>query len=156
MNKISGILPSTARVTAVDMKSAQPIRPGQPDFGRPVGRSGEAAKITPKVAGRNPLATHRDVMSIRNKEERHKAIVEEMSNSFFMKNRQSAPAQVVDSDFRATSFQQDVFAPEEGRVPAYQESATPVSLEPMMASSDMTSEEALDLPSVGAQLDVVA
>lgn len=35
MEKISGILPQTARVASVDMKEAAPIRPGTPSFGRP-------------------------------------------------------------------------------------------------------------------------
>lgn len=39
MEKISRILPSNPRVQAVDLKSSAPVRPGTPQFGRPVGIS---------------------------------------------------------------------------------------------------------------------
>jgi hypothetical protein len=37
MEKISGILPASARVKSVDLKNSQPVRPGVPTFGRPEG-----------------------------------------------------------------------------------------------------------------------
>lgn len=37
MDKLSSILPTSPRVQAVDMSDAQPVRPGTPTFGRPVG-----------------------------------------------------------------------------------------------------------------------
>ncbi len=37
MEKLSGILPSSPRVKSVDLKNAQPARPGAPLFGRPNG-----------------------------------------------------------------------------------------------------------------------
>ena len=40
MEKISGIIPSTPRVTTVDLQSsASAARPGSPPFGRPMGTS---------------------------------------------------------------------------------------------------------------------
>ncbi|MFN7262519.1 MAG: hypothetical protein ACK5RO_10955 [Pseudobdellovibrionaceae bacterium] len=37
MEKLSGILPSNARLKSVDTKDSKPVRPGAPDFGRPKG-----------------------------------------------------------------------------------------------------------------------
>ena len=90
MQKISGIIPGNRRVTSVDLNSSNPIRPGQPSFGRPVGRSGQS--VTPGFATKDPLINHKDVMSIRDKGERHQAIVERVSNAFFMKGPKPAAA----------------------------------------------------------------
>ena len=48
MLKISGILSSSPRVSAVDLSSAAPVRPGAPGFGAPKGISslGDAARFT--------------------------------------------------------------------------------------------------------------
>ncbi len=37
MEKISSIIPTNHRVKSVDMEDSQPVRPGAPSFGRPVG-----------------------------------------------------------------------------------------------------------------------
>lgn len=63
MQKISGIIPSSARVSNVDMKEAPPVRPGTPGFGRMEGISSlrdrasgfDAAKADQGRSGR-PLA----------------------------------------------------------------------------------------------------
>jgi hypothetical protein len=39
MEKISRILPPSRRVTATDVESNQPVRPGAPEFGRPSRKS---------------------------------------------------------------------------------------------------------------------
>lgn len=39
MEKISGILPATSRVSTVDLASSGSVRPGAPDYGRPIGSS---------------------------------------------------------------------------------------------------------------------
>lgn len=39
MEKISRILPPSRRVVATDTESSQPVRPGAPDFGRPMQKS---------------------------------------------------------------------------------------------------------------------
>lgn len=39
MEKISGILPATSRVSTVDLESSGSVRPGAPNYGRPVGTS---------------------------------------------------------------------------------------------------------------------
>lgn len=38
MDKISGILPANARTKSTDTSQSQPMRPGAPSMGRPVGR----------------------------------------------------------------------------------------------------------------------
>lgn len=38
MEKISGIIPANRRTKAVDVSNSQPVRPGAPTWGRPVGR----------------------------------------------------------------------------------------------------------------------
>lgn len=48
MEKISGIIPSSARTRSVDVSSSQPVRPGAPTWGRPTGRVTPAQTITPE------------------------------------------------------------------------------------------------------------
>ena len=44
MEKISGILPASSRVTSVDLKSSGAVRSGTPNYGRPVGLSTAAKR----------------------------------------------------------------------------------------------------------------
>lgn len=46
MEKISRILPSSARVVAADVADAQPARPGAPAFGRPMGKNSLGDRLT--------------------------------------------------------------------------------------------------------------
>ena len=46
MEKISRILPPSRRVTATDVESSQPVRPGAPDFGRPTQRLDIKDRVT--------------------------------------------------------------------------------------------------------------
>lgn len=39
MEKISKIIPTSRRLQAEDLNSSQPVRPGAPSFGRPMGRN---------------------------------------------------------------------------------------------------------------------
>lgn len=86
MEKISGILPSSARVAAVDMKES-PVRPGTPAFGRPQGVGG--AQSIPTNAGGEAMKKASDMFATQNdwrsKDSRQAAIATEVSNSFFMK-----------------------------------------------------------------------
>lgn len=64
MDKLSSILPSSPRVKSVDLKNAQPARPGAPLFGRPQGSvSSDRMTLSPAakdlafqetLGGRNP------------------------------------------------------------------------------------------------------
>lgn len=46
MEKISGILPQSPRMKLMEVASAQPARPGAPDFGRPMGKNSIGERIT--------------------------------------------------------------------------------------------------------------
>lgn len=90
MEKISGILPATARVTTVDLKSGGAARSGAPSFGREVGVSSiferRMAKETAPVANQ----IHQEQLNIRNTVIDPKAeIVQRMSDNFFMKKNKS-------------------------------------------------------------------
>lgn len=97
MNKISGIIPSSPRLQAVDLKD-NPVRPGAPAFGRPEGVSSLRDQnnipafdtTTPMRAGN----VHREMMNWREKDQMHAAMAAELSNRFFMKREpvQEAPA----------------------------------------------------------------
>lgn len=99
MQKISGILGASSRVTSVDMKEAPPVRPGTPGFGRPEGVSSlrqrasavDALTTAPELLGRQ--------MEIRSKEALQAKAAANISNSFFMKNnRDVAPPAAAEGD----------------------------------------------------------
>lgn len=46
VDKISRILPASARVVMADVAEAQPARPGAPDLGRPMGKNSLGDRIT--------------------------------------------------------------------------------------------------------------
>jgi len=46
MEKISGILPPSARTQVADISVAQPARPGAPALGRPMGRNSLGDRVT--------------------------------------------------------------------------------------------------------------
>lgn len=46
MEKISGILPASARTRVADVAAAQPARPGAPEFGRPMGKNSLGDRVT--------------------------------------------------------------------------------------------------------------
>lgn len=129
MDKISGIIPSSPRVLAVDLKDAAPVRPGTPSFGRPQGVSSlnqttidyrhpslsasmdkfSTGGIGASDAFANPLETWKS------KDLKHAAMVQELSDRFFGRNRelgnlQEAEGLVAAKDFsprqvfEATSF----------------------------------------------------
>lgn len=110
MDKISGIIPGSARVTAVDLKEASPVRPGTPSFGRPEGVSSlkEAAKLAAiQNAGSNlgqnfgqnigsnvgtsqkALAAHTEMAGWRAKDAKNAALAAELSERFFIRNQKS-------------------------------------------------------------------
>lgn len=43
MEKISGILPASSRISTVDLQSSGSVRPGAPSYGRPVGSTSLSA-----------------------------------------------------------------------------------------------------------------
>ena len=80
MEKISGILPSNARIKSVDMKSSHAARPGAPAFGRQMGRTSSEDR----VSFGDVTAVQENLSSGYNpKEARHAKIAEELTKNFF-------------------------------------------------------------------------
>lgn len=89
MDKISGILKGSPRVTAVDLKDSAPIRPGTPSFGRPEGVSSLKDKQLMQSSAERSQKEHRELSGWRGREEKHASIAAAMSDRFFAKNRTS-------------------------------------------------------------------
>ena len=87
MEKISGIIPSSARVASVDMREAAPVRPGTPGFGRPEGvnnlRDRELSRAMAAPIGERSVEIQQAQLDWRGKEERGAAIAKTMSDRFF-------------------------------------------------------------------------
>ena len=79
MEKISGIIPSSPRVTKVDMTDAPGIRATLPNADRGIGAM---SAMTESVPG---------TPAWRSKEARQAALVNDVSNNFFMKTKPEAP-----------------------------------------------------------------
>lgn len=97
MEKISGIIPQNARIASVDMQHARPVRPGVPTFGRPVGKSELADKVT--LSSLRKESTVDDFQTYRNPVETRRAkLVEDISNKFFMNKPAPAPQESKSAD----------------------------------------------------------
>lgn len=117
MEKISGIVPNSARLASVDMRDAAPVRPGTPRFGRPEGISSLAQKQQMPAAPTTPdqmmpfgqtaqkaAGLQQQQMTWRTKEAQQAQIAAEMSNRFFMKNDRAAqPVQDFDQSVMVSS-----------------------------------------------------
>ncbi len=82
MEKISGIIPKSPRVSAVDLKESGAVRPGTPTFGRPEGVSSlkEAMK---QDAVQKGIGAHQEMSDWKSKDMRHAALAAEVSSRFF-------------------------------------------------------------------------
>ncbi len=91
MNKISGILPTSARIESVDMKNERSLRPGAVSFGQPVRKATErpSAVQNETIANISPEDIGRELKNPGRKSD--ESIVEEISSSFFLKNRDREP-----------------------------------------------------------------
>lgn len=95
MEKISRILPPSRRVTATDVESSQPVRPGAPDFGRPTQRLDIKDRVTLSALAADRAANERagagqgaeqgaESVTYRNPKEGARAkAVEELAEKFF-------------------------------------------------------------------------
>jgi hypothetical protein len=92
MDKISGIIPSSARVSSVDLKEAAPVRPGTPGFGRPEGASSLKSSISPQDTARRGVSAQIEQMDWRSKDAANSSIVQSISDGFFSKNRKEVEA----------------------------------------------------------------
>lgn len=97
MDKISGIIPSSPRLQAVDLKDSAPVRPGTPTFGRPEGVSSLKVAAIPTfdvpTTAQRGMGAHQELMDWRSKDQRHAQMAAELSNRFFMKPDRTAQAQ---------------------------------------------------------------
>lgn len=89
MEKISGILPKSARVSSVDMKDSAPVRPGTPAFGRPEGVSSLREAAIGQTASR-AAKIHSDRMDWKTKDLQQAEMARELSDNFF-RSRVSQP-----------------------------------------------------------------
>jgi hypothetical protein len=96
VDKISGILPSSARVASVDMKEAAPVRPGTPAFGRPEGASALRDAKLGQTAGRAAQLS-REQLDWRSKDMQNAATVRELSDRFFKGNDKPAHDQTIEN-----------------------------------------------------------
>ncbi len=82
MEKISSILPSNRRIKSVDLEDSHPIRPGVPTFGRRVGTSAVADRVS--LSRNAPIDALKDTLTYRNPKEAARAkMVNEISTKFF-------------------------------------------------------------------------
>jgi len=96
MEKISGIVPASRRVQGVNLKDSQPVRPGVPTFGRPIGVS-TLAQGGPTTAEK-AVAAHNELMARRSGDAHKPQIIEDMADKFFLKNQQAAGGPAEDFD----------------------------------------------------------
>lgn len=81
MDKLSGILPSSPRVKSVDLKNAQPARPGAPLFGRPQG-SVSSDRLTLSSAAKD-LAFQETLAARNPREAAQVQIAKDVTRKFF-------------------------------------------------------------------------
>lgn len=95
MDKISHVLPSTARITSVDTKESQPVRPGAPSFGNPEGISPIHDRVSISAIGPASRMQKETAANWKSKEQKQAEIAAKLSRSFFAKNDiGSEPAEV--------------------------------------------------------------
>lgn len=85
MEKISGIVAGSNRVTSVDLKNASPVRPGTPAFGRPVSASTPSSRPTVTTSERAEAA--REALQESRARDPKADIVSGLADRFFMKNK---------------------------------------------------------------------
>lgn len=88
MEKISRIIPANARTKAVDVSGSQPVRPGAPTYGRPVGRVTRAPlEVQDRVSlstAERAITQHEQPLNYRDRVEARRAqIAERVSAKFF-------------------------------------------------------------------------
>lgn len=89
MEKISGILPKSARVASVDLKESSPVRPGTPTFGRTEGVSSLRDAKIGQTASR-AAKINETQLDWRSKDMQNAATVRDLSDRFFKANQRAA------------------------------------------------------------------
>ena len=82
MQKISGILPSSSRLTTVDLKESGATRPGAPSFGRPQGESSLLNNSIIRSAHR-ALQQHNEQFDRKTKDQKNTEEIQKMADNFF-------------------------------------------------------------------------
>lgn len=99
MQKISGILPNTPRIAAVDMRDGHAARPGGPTFGRPEGTSGGSKhRPTERTTAQLASQKHNELLDVRTKSQKDADIVRRISDGFFMR-KLDPPKPVIHDEF---------------------------------------------------------
>ena len=95
MDKISSIIPANGRTRTVDVSRSQPVRPGAPTNGRPVGRSkissgaAESEVLPPAIADKLTVSANADTKLPANplytkpKSESKAEMIQQMADKFF-------------------------------------------------------------------------
>lgn len=95
MQKISGILPGSSRVTSVDLKSSRPVRPGVPNFGAPQGESNLKDQVTrTQLTMQDPNSI--DVPRWRSKEDLNAEIARNITDQFFRRRVEQPQVEITD------------------------------------------------------------
>lgn len=119
MEKISGILPPSARTRFADVSASQPARPGAPSMGRPDGRNSLGDRLTlskeieslrqggdffePTIQPMSSPATYSNTV-----EGKKAKVIEDLNNRFFAKvDLHKQPGEAAKSEEVATASQQN-------------------------------------------------
>jgi hypothetical protein len=97
LEKLSSILPTSPRVSSVDMDEAPPARPGSPSMGRKEGRNSVNDRVTLSARAKE-LAAQDTMMGRKPKEEARAKIVSDMTANFFntrLQKKEKANSEVI-------------------------------------------------------------
>ena len=150
MQKISGILPSSSRITSVDVKEAGNVRPGTPSFGRPLGESNLMQNSVVRSA-HQALQKHNELFAQRTREQEQATTIQRMADSFF-KNKEQLTREndLVDEMLRENSMPQDL--PPTISIPRLEGTPIVHGEKPL---AELTPQD-LEAPEVGRYVDVMA
>ncbi|MCB0356251.1 MAG: hypothetical protein KDD40_04550 [Bdellovibrionales bacterium] len=150
MQKISGILPSSSRVTAVDVKEGGVVRPGAPSFGRPMGES-NLFKNSVIRSAHQAIQKQNELWDAREDEQNHSKTIQDMADAFFKSRHQLAKERALVNELVAS--QQPIEAPPTVSIPKIQLPEPQVMKDKTVTEM---SEEELAAPEIGRYLNVVA
>lgn len=91
VQKISGILPSSARINQVDQKSSPALRPGAPQFGQAELKTKAEPDVKSLTTAQKALGAHKQLMENRKATHKEAQLVQDMADQFFM-NRARLPS----------------------------------------------------------------
>lgn len=103
MQKISGIIPSSSRVTTVDMRDSSPVRSGAPSFGRQIFKpENRLSKSNVDKALSNELISGSGKKDMQNSK-----VVTNMASDFFMHKSSNAQPTINISDPLDVEYAED-------------------------------------------------